>query len=381
MIDTTTEMIGRLLAGSVAALDIPPELRITAQREYERVGDWLADYADGQAGWLVYPQGSFLLNTVVLPRGADEYDVDCVCRRELDVEQTTKGHLKEEIGAALAEYRKAHEHLADGPAALEPRTRCWTLGYPRTMRFHIDVLPAIPNPASAPTGILITDRDFHEWLRSNPLAYAEWFKARAQAEFLTKRARLAEAERVEPQAIPEWKVHTTLQRTVQVLKLHRNEFFADDLDLRPASILITTLAAHAYRGEADLYEAVSGAVERMPTYIQPGPVVANPVEPRENFADRWQDRPELEVGFREWLGALTEDLSAAESTRGGLDNVVAQLSESFGSAPVAKAAADLASEYRRGREAGALSFGTTTGLLSGSGEIPVRDHDFYGEIG
>jgi hypothetical protein len=381
VIDTTTEMIGRLLAGSVAALDIPPELRAAAHREYERVGNWLADYADGEAGWIVYPQGSFLLNTVVLPRGADEYDVDCVCRRELRVEQTTKQQLKDEVGAALAGYRRAHEHLADGPAALKSRTRCWTLAYPRSMRFHLDVLPAIPNLDAAPTGILITDRNFHEWLRSNPLAYAEWFKAQAQTEFIAKRARLAEAERVQPQAIPEWQVRTILQRTVQVLKLHRNEFFSEDPDSRPASILITTLAAHAYRGEPDLYEAVLGAVERMPAYIQPGPVVANPVEPRENFADRWQRKPQLEVGFREWLAALAEDLQGAEATRGGLDSVVARLSESFGSAPVAKAAGDLADEYRRGRETGALSFGTATGLLSSSGEIPVRNHDFYGEIG
>ena len=96
MFDSTSELISRLLAGTVAVLDIPPELRRAATEEYERVGNWLARYADGGVGWVIYPQGSFLLNTVVLPRGADEYDVDSVCLREVQ---------KEQNNAAAAEVR------------------------------------------------------------------------------------------------------------------------------------------------------------------------------------------------------------------------------------------------------------------------------------
>lgn len=383
MFDTTSNLISRLLSGSVAGLDIPADLRAAATREYQRVGSWLSAYADGEAGWEVYPQGSFLLGTVVLPFGADEYDVDSVCLRRIDKTETTQRQLKSEVGSVLEAYRRAHSHLFDGPTVLKERTRCWTFDYAPALRFHLDELPAIPNRAALPTGILITDRDLREWQRSNPLAFAEWFKAQAMLEFLDKRLRLAEARRTEPQAIPESEVRTTLQQTVQVLKLHRNRHFADDLDSRPASILLTTLAAHAYQGEQELYDAVLNAAEKMPAQIQQGPngySVLNPVEPREDFADRWRERPQLARKFFEWLERLGEDLREADSVR-GLDRVVARLSESFGEAPVVKAAGELGDEYRRTRERGALTFAGATGLIGTAGSTPVRNHDFYGEIG
>lgn len=381
--DTTSQLISRLLSGTVAVLDIPPELRLAATAEYQRVGNWLADYADGTAGWIVFPQGSFLLNTVVLPRGADEYDVDSVCLREIAKEQTTQRKLKHEVGDALEEYRQAHCHLADGPLSIEERTRCWTNCYPSTLRFHLDVLPAIPNLERGGTAILITDRNLHEWQRSDPRAYAAWFSGKARAEFLEERVRLAEASRTEPSAIPDWEVRTILQRVVQVLKVHRNNYFAEDLDSRPPSILVSTLAAHAYSGERNLFDAVLAAVEGMPNFIlkrKDGYSVPNPVEPREDFADRWRRHPDQARQFFAWLKRLGEDLREAESIR-GLDRVASRLQESFGDLPVQKAAADLGSDYRSTRENGMLGFAAGTGVLSTTGAIPVRRHDFYGEIG
>jgi len=332
MLDTTSDLISRLLRHTVTELDVPVSLREAATAEYKRVGNWLAAHADGSAGWVVHSQGSFLLNTVVLPSGSDEYDVDAVCRRSIVKASTTQAELKYEVGDVLR-------------------------------------------------GFLITDRDLHEWQRSDPLAFAAWFKDQAEAEFVAKRLRLAEAARIPPQDIPAWEVKTTLHRVVQVIKLHRNEYFRSDLDSRPASILITTLAAHAYRGERELYDAVLQAVELMPQYVQEsrdGLLVPNPVEPRENFADRWRHHPELAPRFFGWLQQLGEDLRDAESRR-GLDKVATRLSESFGAQPVEKAVGRLGDTYRRARETGRLGFAATSGLLSTTGAIPVRNHDFYGD--
>src|SRR6266511_3427191 len=110
MFDTTSNLISRLLQDTVAELDIPLPLREAATREYERVGNWLAAHADGGAGWAVHPQGSFLLNTVVLPAGGDEYDVDTVCRREIAKDATTQVKLKHEVGAVLSDYIGAHRN-------------------------------------------------------------------------------------------------------------------------------------------------------------------------------------------------------------------------------------------------------------------------------
>lgn len=380
MLDTPSDVISRLLRNTVAQLDIPPELRAAATKEYGRVGDWLAEHADGEAGWVVYPQGSFLLNTVVLPAIGDEYDVDTVCRREIDKHNTTQAMLKHEVGTALSGYVSTHGPQTGGPVGRKERKRCWTLLYDRSLRFHLDVLPAIPNPEARPTGVLITDRELREWQHSDPLAYAAWFRRQAETEFAAKRIRLAEAARTEPLAIPEWEVKTTLHRVVQVLKLHRNEYFRDDLDLRPASILVTTLAAHSYRGEKDLYDALLQTVELMPEYVERterGLSVPNPVEPRENFADRWRDRPELAREFFSWIDKLGEDLRDAASHR-GLDRVAARLQESFGEQPVEKAVGQLGDEYRRKREAGVLSLAPASGVLSTGPGVTVRNHGFYG---
>jgi hypothetical protein len=61
--------------------------------------------------------------------------------------------------------------------------------------------------------------------------------------------------------------------------------------------------------------------------------------------------------------------------------VATRLSESFGERPIEKAVDQLGDVYRRTRETGALGFAATSGLLSTGGAIPVRNHDFYGDIG
>jgi hypothetical protein len=105
--------------------------------------------------------------------------------------------------------------------------------------------------------------------------------------------------------------------------------------------------------------------------------VLNPVEPRENFADKWAEKPELATAFYEWLDRLEEDLLTARETE-GIDRTVVALSESFGE-PIRKAAAAIADGYRFERERGTLRFSTASGALSLAGELPVRQHGFYGQ--
>ncbi len=380
MFDTTTQMISSLLEGAVEELDIPPELHRAAELQYHSVGSWLADHADiGGEGWRVYPQGSFRLGTVVQPEGADEYDLDAVCVRTIEKDSTTQERLKSEMGDVLDRYVKARAEEPDGPTAYDERKRCWTLYFRDP--FHLDVLPAIPNPETIPTGILLTDKALRLWQHSDPIAYAEWFRERMQRELIAKRAQLSEAQRIPPEQIPFAVVKTTLQRVVQVLKVHRNRYFAGDLESRPPSILITTLAAHVYLGERDLDEAVLDTAREMPDHIDHDGnnwLVPNPVEPRENFADKWNARPELAREFFRWLERLQEDLLAARESE-GIDRAVMRLSESFGEAPIQKSASRLADGYHEQRERGSLKFAASSGILSAAGSIPVRQHDFYGD--
>jgi Adenylyl/Guanylyl and SMODS C-terminal sensor domain/Second Messenger Oligonucleotide or Dinucleotide Synthetase domain len=326
--------VTQVLGGAIESLDIPDELFLAAVTEYGLVGDWLANHADGETGWEVYPQGSFRLGTVVQPLGRDEYDIDLVCRRGLDKSHVSQEELKDGVGAALDSYIESRRDDSGAPDSCENRKRCFTLTYDRS--FHLDVLPAIDDDDHPPTGILLTDRDLRRWQHSNPKAYAEWFRARMREEFMTKRASLAEAAHVEPEEVPESRVKTTLQRTVQALKHHRNIYFAEDLEARPSSILLSTLAAHTYTGERDLYDALITAARGMPDHIEGRPsdwAVPNPVQPRENFADKWNDYPERATKFRGWLDQLVGDLEGAEQ-EGQLERVAVRLSESFGHGPI-----------------------------------------------
>lgn len=380
--DTETNPVSQLLDGTVENLDIPDHLHRAAVAEYNAVGGWLSQHVEpAGAGWHVSPQGSIVLGTVVQPLDRDEFDVDSVCLRDIAKEDITQAALKASVGAALGSYVEARGGGSAAPVDVEERKRCWTLSY--SQPFHLDVLPAIPAPDRGPTAIRLTDRELLHWQHSDPKAFADWFRRAMAQELIAKRARLAEAEHTAPEDIPEYRLRTTLQRVVQVLKRHRSIYFAQDLDRRPASILITTLAAHAYRGEQDLYAALLETIELMPDYIEREGgrwSVPNPVEERENFADKWNTEPRLARAFREWLRQLEVDLRAADEAR-GLDRIADHLSEGFGADPVKKAARRIGEGYRAERESGRLGFAPATGVLSGVVAKKVKDHDFYGQSG
>ena len=105
---------------------------------------------------------------------------------------------------------------------------------------------------------------------------------------------------------------TPLQIAVQILKRHRDIYFQKDLDNRPVSIIITTLAALAYNNQADIYAALVDIVRDMPGKIEYKDGkwrVMNPVDPDENFADKWNEYPKRREAFLRWLSQVQIDFS------------------------------------------------------------------------
>jgi hypothetical protein len=240
MLESVEEIISFLFTGAVTELDIPDALAGLAVIKYEEVGNWL-----GKAGgedWAIYPQGSFRLGTVVRPPDPDgEYDIDLVCLWGAAPGGLIPAVLKDKVGSMLTDYLdwKDRQQTADGPAECVPSRRCWTLRYPNE-GFHMDVLPAVPD---ALPSIRLTDETVSDWYYSNPIGYAQWFRGRSE-EMIRELAKAAREANVDD--VPEWRVRTTLQRLVQVLKWHCAAYFSGLPDARPPSILITTLAAQAY---------------------------------------------------------------------------------------------------------------------------------------
>jgi len=140
--------------------------------------------------------------------------------------------------------------------------------------------------------------------------------------------------------VPEWKVKTTMQRMVQVLKRHRDVHFANDAANRPASILLTTAAALTYRGDGNLLESVRRAGDEMLSNFENRDGIIwlpNPINDRENFADRWRTHPARRQAFIGWVDQLRRDLDAALNEN-GLQRVAKNLQAGFGEQPVIKSA-------------------------------------------
>ena len=336
------EKLGQLLLKAAESLDIPDHVYEDATLKYENVGGWLSADDSKLRGYSpeIYPQGSFRLGTVVRPVSEeDEYDIDLVCHLDLRKEQTTQKDLKQVVGDRL-------KQRADLARILEPLRRCWRLDYPpesQMPRFHMDVLPAIPNRERPPTGILLTDTELTLWQSSNPKAYADWFYERMKTVFLLQRTQLAKSFQADVEEVPEWQVKTSLQRAIQILKRHRDIYFQSIPDDRPVSIIITTLAALAYNNQADVYAALVDIVRDMPRLIEKRNGrwwVGNPVEPNENFADKWNEYPKRREAFERWLKKASDDLLRASQVQ-TLSEALVSLTPTLGQRTMNKAASDL----------------------------------------
>ena len=270
----------------------------------------------------------------------------------------TQRKLKNLVGDRLKHPQSRYKDMIDPK---EGGRRCWTIHYAERTKFHLDVLPAIPDDYRwlldlgvpqewAESAICITDSKTWyvapEWPRSNPKGYAAWFKSRmltrldeakyAHAKALrkdlneTKYAYEMEI-RAEVEKIEDFDVRTPLQQLIQILKRHRDLRYNDDDD-KPISIIITTLAAQAYGNEANIGEAIRNVVPRMRGSIERRNGVfwvPNPVNPKENFADKWGERPRKAELFFEWLNALEREYLYL-LTDAGFEKVGGYLVEAFG---------------------------------------------------
>jgi len=298
------QIFSAVLEGVATVLDIPDHLADDATLRYREVGEWLSSTDSSLNQYLpeIYPQGSFLLGTVVQPPSDDgAYDIDLVCRLELEKEKTAQDRLKKMIGDRLKQKDEYEGRLRES-------RRCWTLDWKDT--FHMDVLPSIPNSERLPTGILLTDTTLVRWQKSNPKQYANWFREQMYTKTPTVLGKAFEAS---IEAVPEWPTKSPLQRAVQVLKRHRDLYFEANDVVRPISIILTTLAAKAYQHDEDLTDALLGIVDGMASHIERARgayFVRNPVEPEENFADKWNEDPKRPQAFYSWLDVLRKDLRA-----------------------------------------------------------------------
>lgn len=361
----------RFLEKVAEDIDIPPGKYQDAVDRYQSVGRWLEDgkYLGCSGELSIYPQGSFCLGTVIRPiRGGIEasYDIDLVCEMPIQKRQTDPRSVKAMVGDRLWEHA-VYRRLLD-----EEGKRCWSLEYAEQdgVGFHLDVLPSVPDPCGLlDTSIAITNKQgtVYDWSASNPKGYALWFDSKNQTAFelatpeqKTSIQARAPDKYARVDDVPDQLVRTSLQRSIQLMKRHRDVKFNDVRrnGCAPISIIITTLAAQFYQDETDTYSALTGIVSKLHAHavlVDNGTVdrvlapfspikktpdgmwyIGNPVNPEENFADRWhEDNHARARAFFSWVGALQEDLvNILNETDPGVLNK--RLSAALGAAAVSK---------------------------------------------
>jgi len=325
-------------------IDLPERALELALKRYNDLGAWFSRPQSSLANYDVhlFVQGSFAFGTAIRPVNPDdEYDLDFTCKLRSNVSRTTHSQkqVKELVGRELEGYRQARNIQKP----LESKNRCWRLGYLDELPFHMDVVPGIRADDSrrhelgvlmeargveatlaravARRALWITDEQHsqyptvsQEWPSSNPGGYQLWFASR-MAEKARSTHFLAEAQ-VDP--APIYRSKTPLQQVVQLLKRHRDVMFADNCEAKPVSIILTTIAAQAYlEGEslAETMVRVLAALEDV--RASDTDEVLNPVNPKENFADRWT-RPDclrlhLKTNFHNWIAQARRDFNEVQT--------------------------------------------------------------------
>ena len=181
----------------------------------------------------------------------------------------------------------------------------------------------------AELAVAITDKrkQNYLWLTSNPRAYKNWFES-INRPFLeydrqNKRRVIFEKSRTvynSIEEIPEGLERSSLQRVIQILKHHRDVYYCRirKEDLKPTSAIITTICAEIAYGmdpSLNVFELLQAIANDFEIYSRNQTLteeefsrqyetkntirksngkwcIMNPVNPKDNLADSWNDNPE-----------------------------------------------------------------------------------------
>lgn len=378
-VPSTVQNLDALYRRIAAEVDVGDARYEDAEKRYKAVGSWL-DAPDSILKPFsphIYVQGSFSLGTATKPFGVRaEFDVDAVCVLRTPPTFTGQQWLKEVVGKRL------FQSGVYGPMVVprEGKRRCWRIQYHDGSKFHLDLCPAIPENTAAliaaglpkhiaDHSLLLTDNsNYSTWITGNAIGYRMWFMGRMQERLLEQRSRIAAAVHARVDAIPEYRARTTLQLAVKILKRHRDIRYSDDVD-RPISIIITTLAAQAYDNDPRLDTALRTIVRGMRKHIRTVNdeyIVSNPVDPRENFADKWKETKRKAEIFFAWLDSV-EELDETLQNVGADEEVTKILKEGFGEAEAENAIKAYRADVRQNQ-----SFLERFLVASSPSRLPIR---------
>lgn len=203
-------------------------------------------------------QGSYANGTAVKPASTDgEYDLDIVA---VCVEESTGA---EDAIRTLTEVLGEDADLAKRLGANKSGRPCVRLRYApedEGFGFHVDITPARDGQQGAPLDVPM--RGYEDWRATDPLGYTRW------------------CLEIQPEQF---------RRNVRFLKRWRDEHH----DGSVASIVLQVLVArhtptHVQDDAESIVNVLAGIRQELAPFPSSPPVIANPVLPKENLADRWE---------------------------------------------------------------------------------------------
>lgn len=340
----------------IRGLDISPTLYENAVQKYQALGNFLNEHGlDAD----IYPQGSFAFGTVVRPSVNDlsaSYDLDFICQVNGSREEYNPSTLRDKVESVL----KSSKVYAD---RLKVDDKCFTIKYADEgeIGFSIDIVPAVDespviksrlalesiSPELLDTSIAIpqcTDKHSYQWITNNPKGLRTWFDS-INAPYLdssrkAERLRIFEESRAiyeSVEDIPDALERSALQRVIQILKSHRNNYYAklkDGKETKPISAIITVAAARIaenYNADCTVFELLDYVLSEFSVYAEHQRItesdferkygnrnvflhekgrwyIENPANPGDNLADQWNADARIPSRFFKWIEIAKKDI-------------------------------------------------------------------------
>jgi Second Messenger Oligonucleotide or Dinucleotide Synthetase domain len=340
---------------------------------YEAVKDWIEgdEIFFKPFKYDVYPHGSVRIRTTVKPFGSNEFDLDIAIHLAFNTR-----HTPQRIYSELKRRLEASD-LYKPKMVL--KNRCIRLEYAGD--YHIDILPGIQENALDHNKIMVPDRELRDWVSSNPRGYAEWFLGRAN---LARQSLLEKALRSEKLPRDSYDDKKPLQVAVQLIKRYRDVYFHENDEYSTSSIILTTMAGQYYSGEESIFETVDQIVAKVQEKVQSsfGRIkIFNPVNPDEDFTDKWDAEPKYYDAFKGFVAHLATQWQELKRDNGVIAES-ATLRGLFGSDILMKAMTDQGKDLQFLRENQSLGINRGSGILSSiasAGAAIVKPNTFFGE--
>lgn len=340
---------------------------------YEAVKNWIESDEKffNPFKYDIYPHGSVRIQTTVKPLEKDEFDLDIVIQLKTDWNVHSPQRIYKELKRRLGE----HEVYK---AKMESKNRCLRLNYAGD--FHMDIMPGVQEFSYDEDRIMVPDKEMNRWVSSNPRGYSKWFHNKAN---MVKQSLLEKALRAEGLPADNFENKKPLQRAVQLIKRYRDVYFQEDDAFKTSSIVLTTIVGQFYSGEDSIYETIDNVIAKILNNmrLQSGRIkVFNPVNPDEDFTDKWGDEHQYHIEFEKFSKFLHEEWQKLKQENGVLAEGVL-LKGLFGAELFTKAQKAQNDQLEEMRREGKLYINRDTGgvtSLSGVSSQPVKKNTFFG---